>query len=936
MYQEIININSNSNYKRHSASKSEQTIISSLNSIVRGSFVRSLNSVIDSVAFQTIMSLLTIYILFADDIKMLTTDVDADVPFSIIDIVLMAIFLIELIMSSIAVEGYFLHFFFWLDLISIVTILLDIHWFYNYFVHTLAGSSGRQAKSISSIVKAGKSAKVAARAVKVLRVLRIIRLVRVSKLYKAKVKIVRIEERKIKTLKKKLMMEHNKKEKEDKSDKSPKKDNDISSSSSDEEEIPEGNNYKSQETIKEEEASNKSKNNNTGTNQGDQSVSNVDEEIPKESKIGKKLSDLTTQRVIVIILTLIIGIILFNSTFYYDVYTSMHYGITVFKEFSYNDPDLNLTFSIYVLEHIGISNPLIFAQVGYLTYGDLSDADHIRETQKGIYSADCGHLLPFDPSNSVCYAVFDERSSSSLASILNIVKTIFISIVLAMGTFYFNKDTTEMVLVPLENMIDKVKMIARNPIEAMMKAEKEEIEELIEEETENDAVKAKCGCDKTENKDNPLETVILQRTISKIGNLLAMSFGEAGSEIILRNMMKNNNGDINPFIPGKQIIASFCYITIKQFNEITDALGDQVMIFINEIAEIIHEVSSECCGNVNRNMGDSFLIVWKYDREYISRELGKRRSKRTSSLFTNNNFNFLQMERLISTDDGLFLDDCEQVNQLTDLALISYIKIMEKVSKSKKLDKYRKDPQLRKSIIDFDIILNFSFDLGWSIEGPIGSVFKIDASYISPYVKRVVSLEKMCHKYGVNIILSDSFVEKLSENARNKLRMIDILKETSSYDEDEKIEKEIGLFTIDLDFCLLLGETDISISELIQNYKGNNQTLLKLTKYNKRKNRLKNFNTVRSNPVTYFLWDEFEKEDEDFSFMRNKYNENYYKMYNEAFDEFQFGDWEKAKTLFEEFLDENDDDGPSQYLYDIMERNNFKRPFNWKGNRFVN
>ena len=166
--------------------------------------------------------------------------------------------------------------------------------------------------------------------------------------------------------------------------------------------------------------------------------------------------------------------------------------------------------------------------------------------------------------------------------------------------------------------------------------------------------------------------------------------------------------------------------------------------------------------------------------------------------------------------------------------------------------------------------------------------------------------------------------------------MIDILKETSSYDEDEKIEKEIGLFTIDLDFCLLLGETDISISELIQNYKGNNQTLLKLTKYNKRKNRLKNFNTVRSNPVTYFLWDEFEKEDEDFSFIRNKYNENYYKMYNEAFDEFQFGDWEKAKTLFEEFLDENDDDGPSQYLYDIMESNNFKRPFNWKGNRFVN
>ena len=143
---------------------------------------------------------------------------------------------------------------------------------------------------------------------------------------------------------------------------------------------------------------------------------------------------------------------------------------------------------------------------------------------------------------------------------------------------------------------------------------------------------------------------------------------------------------------------------------------------------------------------------------------------------SNNNFNILQIERLLSHDDGLFLDESPQVNQMTDLALISYIKIMEKMKHSKILSKYRKDPKLQKYIIDFDIRFNFAFDLGWAIEGPIGSPFKIDATYISPYSKRVTSICKLCPSYGVNIIMSDTFVERLSESARNTLRMIDIVK----------------------------------------------------------------------------------------------------------------------------------------------------------------
>lgn len=49
-------------------------------------------------------------------------------------------------------------------------------------------------------------------------------------------------------------------------------------------------------------------------------------------------------------------------------------------------------------------------------------------------------------------------------------------------------------------------------------------------------------------KEAPLETVVLEKTIVKIGALLALGFGEAGSKIIAENM--KGSGDVNPMLPG--------------------------------------------------------------------------------------------------------------------------------------------------------------------------------------------------------------------------------------------------------------------------------------------------------------------------------------------------------------------------------------------------
>lgn len=72
------------------------------------------------------MLFITVYALIGDDIRILSTDKDADIVFTVLNIMALTLFAVELILSSIGVKDYFGSFFFWLDLISTISIVLDI------------------------------------------------------------------------------------------------------------------------------------------------------------------------------------------------------------------------------------------------------------------------------------------------------------------------------------------------------------------------------------------------------------------------------------------------------------------------------------------------------------------------------------------------------------------------------------------------------------------------------------------------------------------------------------------------------------------------------------------------------------------------------------------------------------------------------------------
>jgi len=108
----------------------------------------------------------------------------------------------------------------------------------------------------------------------------------------------------------------------------------------------------------------------------DEEIKEEELDIPDESKVGKKLTDLTTKRTIVLVLSLLMAIILFNPDFYLQTMTAMDLGLRIFGEFKdLNDPDYMRVFNLYVNQFKDINStntPVIYVNTFNITYGDFN------------------------------------------------------------------------------------------------------------------------------------------------------------------------------------------------------------------------------------------------------------------------------------------------------------------------------------------------------------------------------------------------------------------------------------------------------------------------------------------------------------------------------------------------------------------------------------
>ncbi|EPT27918.1 adenylate and guanylate cyclase catalytic domain-containing protein [Toxoplasma gondii ME49] len=883
--------------------------------------------VLDNRVVEVTLMLLTFYALFGDDVRRLATSRTADPVFDAFTSVALLAFGLEIVLSAIGKKDYLFHLFFYLDVVSLLSLVLDLS-SVDEAMHVWAeeGSSATEG-DVSQAALAGKAGSKVAR---MLRLIRLVRLIRVAKLYK---------------------------------------NIGFSSAPQQDDEFREFDSFLEPEAIdlddlKEAPAASK---------RGETSE-NAAEEF--QSEVGKKLTEKTTRKIVFVVLALTLIIPVLSEETIVTKFASEKSGLELVAEYAtaarrgerqeswlrvYTHATL-----FYMNYHRrggigdsgGNSSHLAFFQLalplyqttmldgriyqdipctgfascanslvlppeaaarlylpeavskGALIVDDLDSVDDLRLSEREVYTAYFCNAASADsavggsPKATDCdldkvtqiRAVFDRRSASKIEAGLSILRTFIVCFLLIVGAVLVTRDENKLVLVPIERMMGKMKEIQNNPLAAANMSDDAPLDgtskklhdahrRALEEEEASSPFRVLQAIfsDKGKGGAESMETAMLEKTIIKIGGLLALGFGEAGAEIIAKNM-KNADGGLNAMLDGKKLQAVFGFCDIRNFTDATEILKEKVMVFVNQIAEIVHGTVDQYSGCANKNIGDAFLLVWKFPE--VEREGGVK-------------------EQLMDT---------ATTNRLADMALVSFVKIIAEINKSQVLAEYRDIPELIERLgTGWKVKMGFGLHVGWAIEGAIGSEYKIDASYLSPNVNMASRLEAATKQYGVYILISNELYDIMSPQAQLNCRQIDRATVKGS-------QVPLGLYTVDLD------PGRLSVVRHPLGTGGGAQN----------KSRLRQQRTLQKQK----LWSSrtsisalFET-DPDIVTMREHLTKEFLTTFRRGFCHYQAGEWHRAREIFvkTQFM-LGVEDVPSSVLLSFMAGHGFVAPADWMGFR---
>ena len=264
-------------------------------------------------------------------------------------------------------------------------------------------------------------------------------------------------------------------------------------------------------------------------------------------------------------------------------------------------------------------------------------------------------------------------------------------------------------------------------------------------------------------------------------------------------------------------------------------LETEAMIFTNRIAAIVHGCVHASGGDVNKNIGDAFLSVWKLSESFTNSNNPMPSLSPTPSQITSPSDRSKGLVRpsplniskhatwTKSTPDAMdsvksgasvrtnltisttastasksgrrgstYVHHLSKDPDVPDKALRSFVDIILLLDRSLAVQMYAKRSSLQKKMgPGFRIRMGFGLHLGWGIEGAIGTRHKIDASYLSPHVNMSARLEAATKQYGVTMLLTDAVKEELLQPTQHLCRPLDRVTVKGS-------SRPVTLYTYDL------------------------------------------------------------------------------------------------------------------------------------------
>eukprot|EP00928_Gymnodinium_smaydae_P072802 TRINITY_DN56098_c0_g1_i1.p1 TRINITY_DN56098_c0_g1~~TRINITY_DN56098_c0_g1_i1.p1 ORF type:complete len:1023 (+),score=231.79 TRINITY_DN56098_c0_g1_i1:124-3192(+) len=928
--------------------------------------------IIDDSRFAGVTMVLTIYALFGDDVRLSATPAAADTAFNALTIISIIVFGFETIAASIGKAGYLFGFFFWLDAISTVTLVLDLTW-----VTTAVNCSGDGTMDDTS-----RAGKMGARATRTVRIIRLLRLVKLYKQY-----MVSLEAKKRKAAREEA---RRKAATEDETNE------DELDQLEDEAESP-----------LEPSASALSGRRPSNVSGGDvQKAKKAADDADSETRVGKKLSEMTTRRVIILVLVMLVAMPQFSleGQGVDDFATSATQGMEMmYHRWRFYCPaascvqaplptappspalaearwffEESLLNFIYIHQSEGYNWRLSWlgaVSQNLTAQGRPEDtAEYARPGQERFLGPDAVGVEEWDayfadprwpasqrtlldasvkqhlsqPWVEVCKGFrgvwlsvednsgnkepgtcspreklrcteiawmrpmalsqaeeatmsfsfgFDKRPEIQFESSLSILQTIFICIAVGLSSVTFSNDANELLLNPIQRMITKMETIKDNPLEAIKLGDLEFRREQLEAVRQREEMAKKSRIVQTiapllhlKNKKakEPMETVILEKTIIKLGGLLACGFGETGSEIVGQNTIKGGSSiELNPSCFGRKVDLIIGMCEIADLMPIAEVLKENLTLFINQIAAVVHGCVDDFHGAPIKNFGQSFLLVWR-------------------------------VTDLATTP--------ERQAKIADMSMMAVVRMVSSIAKLPVMKEYQKHPGLLSRFEEFQVRLGVALHFGWTIEGAIGSEFKIDPAYVAPSVGVASRLQKACTEFRIPIIVSHMMLKLCSPEIVKLCRLIDHVTVRGA-------RQPIRLYTLDLDFSVLK-----SVGRSLEGLPKNRFKIRQIREQRK----------LEKWSDDVCIWVQFST-DRDLLAMRSTYSAEFFVRFVTAYRNYEAGQWLVARDLLltchytprvscaPPWSDDTSEwpvDGPTRLLLTYMkEHGDYVAPTGWAGHR---
>ncbi|KAG9414101.1 hypothetical protein AC1031_013308 [Aphanomyces cochlioides] len=592
--------------------------------------------------------------------------------------------------------------------------------------------------------------------------------------------------------------------------------------------------------------------------------------------VGRELSDIVIQRIMILVLMVLLVIPQLNwkQVVQLDKY---HYALMDLHRFSlfYNissETDrlpsvftsevesMIIDMKPFYLQIYNVSPVLVLEAAGQTVNTDYQSLSSFKTNIQlnlmqvvqvsGCATNELNFVLDALPSHAeICIstAIFNLTTNQSITPEFSVLTTGLIFVCVISSIIYLDFETYGTVIQPIQSMLKVVQGLSTNPAKKIRVQDRESRNEILQ----------------------------LQNTLIKIASLIQIGFGDAGAEILARNILA---GDLNPVAPGKKVYAIFGFCSIRNFSKATEILKEEIMQYTNQIGDVVHESVHTFGGHANKNIGQAFLLVWKVLTTSIEASVvsGSQVPQHMSP----------KKNTLLSVMESDSANLPSERMTVADRALVSFLKIQIDIMHSPALIRYHNifhDPEGKQP-------MGFGLHVGWAIEGAIGSRHKIDASYLSPDVNMSARLEAATKQLGVTILMSHTFHKLLSQKVQDMCRLIDCVTVKGS-------EKPLSLYTFDV--CNGLEPKHVNLGMLVDHNCNFNDGITALQE-------------LQMDMPTEFR--------STFDTGVSKYLE---------------GRWCEAKALIEQALLLLPEDGPSLCLLRVMKENNYQAPVTWGGYRIL-